>query len=130
MTHQAEGSFEVRVQPLPSPPAEGLLRMGIEKEFSGPLEGSSRGEMISGGDPKQGAAGYVAMEMVSGKLHGKAGGFALQHAGTMDSAGQTLRVTVVPGSGSGELRGIAGQMTITIAAGRHAYAFEYTLPGK
>jgi hypothetical protein len=40
-----------------------------------------------------------------------------------------LEITVVPDSGTGQLKGIAGKMTITIAAGgKHSYDFEYTLP--
>jgi hypothetical protein len=47
----------------------------------------------------------------------------------MDQGKFQLNVIVVPGSGIGELSGIAGTMTITIAAGKHSYDFEYTLPG-
>ena len=38
-----------------------------------------------------------------------------------------LSITVVP-FGMGQLVGIAGKMTIIIAAGKHSYEFEYTLP--
>jgi Protein of unknown function (DUF3224) len=34
----------------------------------------------------------------------------------------------VPDSGTGQLVGIAGKMTITITDGKHSYDFEYTLP--
>ncbi|MBC7924113.1 MAG: DUF3224 domain-containing protein, partial [Bryobacteraceae bacterium] len=37
-------------------------------------------------------------------------------------------IAVVPDSGSGQLEGIAGKMTIIIADGKHSYEFEYTLP--
>jgi len=40
-----------------------------------------------------------------------------------------LSVTVVPDSGSGELSGISGRMTIEIDAGKHSYAFEYAISG-
>jgi hypothetical protein len=66
--------------------------------------------------------------LVTGKVAGKAGRFALQHSGTMDAGGQNLLVTVVPGSGTGELKGIAGTFKIIIADGRHSYEFDYTLP--
>jgi hypothetical protein len=39
-----------------------------------------------------------------------------------------LTVTVVPDSGTGELVGLAGTMTIIIAEGKHSYDFAYTLP--
>ena len=125
----ASGTFEVKVLPLASPPAEGLMRMSINKQIHGGLEATSTGEMISGGNPKAGFAGYVAMEMVTGKLDGKSGSFALQHVATMDARGQNLQISVVPGSGTGELIGIVGKFGISIANGQHSYEFEYTLDG-
>jgi hypothetical protein len=41
-----------------------------------------------------------------------------------------LMVVVVPDSGTGELVGIAGGMSIEIKDGKHFYEFEYTLPAK
>ncbi len=127
--HHAHGTFEVKLLPLSLAPAEGVTRMSIDKQLHGDLEATTKGEMLSAGDPKTGAAGYVAMELVTGKLDGKAGSFALQHTATMDASGPRMQVTVVPGSGTGELKGIAGAFTIIIADGRHSYTFEYTLPG-
>jgi hypothetical protein len=84
--------------------------------------------MFSAGDPKSGVAGYVAIEVVTGTLAGKHGGFALQHSGTMDQGGRKLSVIVVPGSGTGELKGISGTFDIQIANGQHSYDLEYKLP--
>ncbi len=128
MTHHARGTFTVNVQPLTPPPAEGLGRFSIDKQIHGDLEATTKGEMFSGGDPKQGAAGYVAIEVVTGTLAGKHGSFALQHTATMDRGGFKMSVTVVPGSATGELKGIAGTFTIHIENGQHSYDFEYTLP--
>ena len=128
MTGHAQGTFTVNIQPLTPPPAEGLGRFSIDKELRGDLEATTKGEMFSGGDPKQGAAGYVAIEVVTGTLAGKRGSFALQHSGTMDQRGPKLSVTVVPGSGTGELQGIAGTFAIRHESGRHSYDFEYTIP--
>ena len=36
---------------------------------------------------------------------------------------------VVPDSGSGQLEGLAGTMTIKIEGGKHSYEFDYTLAG-
>lgn len=129
MLHHARGTFQVKMQPLPSPPAEGLMRMSIDKDIRGDLEATSRGEMLSAGNPEAGEAGYVAMEMVTGTLGGMRGSFALQHTATMDAGGQNMQIKVTPGSGTGELKGIAGTFTITIADGLHSYDFEYTLSG-
>ena len=128
MTHHAHGTFTVNVQPLTPAPAEGLSRFSIDKQLHGDLEATSKGEMFSGGNPKQGEAGYVAIEVVAGTLNGKHGSFALQHSATMDRSGYKMTVIVVPGSGTGELKGISGTFTIHIENGQHSYDFDYTLP--
>ncbi len=128
MSQQAHGTFTVNIRPLPSPPAEGISRCSIDKQIQGDLEATSRGEMLSGGDPRQGAAGYVAMEIVTGTLAGRQGSFALQHFATMDANGPNLQIAVVPGSSTGELKGIAGTFNLRIENGQHFYDFDYTLP--
>lgn len=127
MSH-AHGTFTVKLAPLSAPPAEGLARFSIDKEIRGDLEATTQGEMISAGDPKSGAAGYVAIEKVSGKLGGREGSFVLQHMASMDAAGPKMTVQVVPGSGTGELKGIAGVFAIRIESGQHLYDMDYTLP--
>jgi hypothetical protein len=128
MIHHAIGTFTVDLKPLIPPPADGLARFSINKKIVGDLDGATIGEMFSGGDPKQGAAGYVAIEVFTGTLAGKHGAFALQHSATFDHNGKVLSVIVVPGSGTGELKGIAGTFVINIASGQHSYDFSYTLP--
>ena len=128
VTHHARGTFTVNVQPLAPPPAEGLGRFSVDKQIHGDLEATTKGEMFSGGDPKQGLAGYVAIEVVTGTLAGKHGSFALQHLATMDQHGLKMSVNIVPGSGTGELKGIEGTFTILIENGQHSYDLEYTLP--
>jgi hypothetical protein len=128
MTQHAHGTFTVNVLPLTPAPAEGLARFSINKQIHGELEATSKGEMFSGGDPKQGVAGYVAIEVVTGTLNGKHGSFALQHMAIMDQSGPKMTVVVVPGSGTGELKGISGTFTIHIANGQHSYELDYTLP--
>lgn len=75
------------------------------------------------------SAGYVAIERVSGTLQGRRGTFLLQHTGTMTGGAQELIVTVVPDSGTGQLVGLSGKMTINIVDGKHLYEFEYALAG-
>lgn len=128
MSDHARGTFSVQMQPLSPAPAEGLMRLSINKEIHGDLEAASQGEMISGGDPKTGEAGYVAMERVTGTLAGKSGGFVLQHDATMHAGGHEMRILITPGSGAGDLTGITGTFAITIANGQHSYDLEYTLP--
>lgn len=124
----ANGTFNVDIRPLSPAPVEGLGRFSINKTIHGQLEATTTGEMFTGGDPKQGAAGYVAIELVTGTLNGKHGSFALQHFATMDGKGPSMQVIAVPGSGTGELKGIEGTFTIRVENGQHIYDFDYTLP--
>jgi hypothetical protein len=129
LTKHASGTFEVKLNPQADDnvgdPTVG--RMSIEKQFRGDLEASSRGQMLTVMTDVQGSAGYVAMERVDGTLDGRSGTFALQHSGTMTRGAAQLTITVVPDSGTGELAGLSGQMSINIAAGQHSYDFEYTI---
>jgi hypothetical protein len=68
------------------------------------------------------------MEVITGTLQGKHGSFALQHSATMDQSGQKMTILVVPGSGTAELKGIAGTFIIHIDKGQHSYDLDYTLP--
>jgi hypothetical protein len=124
---QAHGTFTVDVRPLAPAPAEGLSRYTINKAIRGDLEATTMGEMFGAGDYKLGTAGYVGIEMVTGALKGKQGSFALQHFATMDASGPKMQVIAVPGSGTGELKGIAGTFMIRIENGQHFYDFDYTL---
>ena len=85
--------------------------------------------MLASGTGAAGTSGaYVALEAVTGSLEGKKGTFVLMHSATMTQGVPALSVTVLPGSGTGELAGLAGKMDILIANGKHSYVFDYTLP--
>ncbi len=126
--HHAHSTFTVSIKPLTPAPAEGLSRYSIDKVITGDLEATTKGEMFSGGDPKLGEAGYVAIEVVTGTLVGKHGSFAFQQMATMDKSGPKMTGIIVPGSGTGELKGIAGTFSIKIEGGVHQLDVEYTLP--
>lgn len=130
MTARASGTFEVKLTPRTSEENDGgagLVRMSIDKQFHGDLTAVSKGEMLANNMGDKGSGGYVAMERVSGTLHGRDGTFVLQHSGTMRQGAAQLSIVVVPGSGTGQLAGLEGQMTIKVADGKHRYEFEYTL---
>ena len=131
MATRASGTFEVRLSPQVDGEAGGACvgRMLIDKRFAGGLEATSRGQMLAVRTPAEGPAGYVAMELVTGRLGGREGSFVLQHAGTMTRGAQQLSITVVPDSGAGELEGLAGRMEIDFSGGGHSYHFDYTLGG-
>jgi hypothetical protein len=85
--------------------------------------------MTAAGTSVEGSAGYVAIELVSGKLKGRSGTFVLLHQGTMKRGGDfKLSIVVVPDSGTGQLAGLTGSLAIVIKDGKHFYEFDYTLP--
>ena len=133
MTAGARGTFEVKLKPLTAyDDTEGTTagRMSIDKEFSGGLVATSKGEMLMAGTATNGSAGYVAIETVKGTLNGRKGTFVLQHSGTMNRNVPSLTITVVPDSGTGELAGLSGTMSIDIHDGKHFYEFDYTITEK
>jgi hypothetical protein len=132
VTQRATGPFEVKLLPLdiawdgdPTP----YGRMSIDKQYSGDLEGTSQGEMLSAMSSVKGSAGYVAIEKVTGTLQGRQGTFIFQHSATMNRGAPSLSVTVIPDSGTGDLAGISGSLQIIIENKKHSYIFDYSLDG-
>ena len=125
----ARGTFDVHLPPQGEDKGEGstLGRRAIIKQFQGDIEGSSRGEMLAA-IMDSGSAVYVAIERVTGTLQGRAGSFVLVHHGVSTAEGQTLTISVAPGSGTRDLAGLAGEMGLRIVDGQHFYELEYSLP--
>ena len=129
-TTVAKGSFTVDMKPQGEPAAAdgvSLGRLSLEKRFEGDLQATSRGEMLTAMTAVQGSAGYVAIERVTGTLHGRQGSFVFQHTGTMTRGAQQLSITVVPDSGTGDLAGLEGTFRLQIVDGQHLYEFDYRL---
>jgi hypothetical protein len=126
VTESARGTFEVTVTPHPSDET-GIGRFDLTKTWSGDLTGAGHGLMLSAGDPSTGSAGYVALEIADGALHGRRGSFAFQQLGTMRDGDPELLYVVVPGSGTGELAGIDGTLALTIDERGHTYELTYAL---
>ena len=127
----ARGKFDVKTTPAPAD--EGVSspfgRFILTKQLHGDLEAEGQGQMLGAQTAVKGSAAYVALELITGTLHGKRGSFMLQHRGTMKGAEFNLEITVVPDSGTEELTGIAGTFAIIFEGKDHAYQFDYTLAG-
>ena len=130
MTQQASGTFQVKLSPqAPAGSEEPTVgRLLLDKVFSGDLEAISAGQMLALRTETENSAGYVAIERVTGRLHGRQGSFALQHSGTMNRGAPGLSIHVVPDLGSGDLLGLSGTMALDQSGGGHAYTLSYTLP--
>jgi hypothetical protein len=131
-TTRAAGSFEIgewEDETFDDQPGAKLGKVRLTKTFSGDLEATSVVNMLAVSTPTEGdefqGAAYVAVERVHGAVHGRRGGFVLTH-----TAGEVhgMKVAVVPGSGTGELTGITGEIVISRHDdGSHTYVFDYRL---
>jgi hypothetical protein len=129
MTQHATGTFEVKLTPQDDKTGDASMgRMIFEKQWQGDVQGTSTGQMLTGGDLKTGSAAYVAMEKFTGSVKGRKGALIFQHSATMTGGKGDLTILVVPDSGTDELKGISGKLTIKIESGKHFYDFEYSLP--
>lgn len=130
MALHASGTFDVDLLPRTlegDSQEQGLGALSIDKRFQGDLEGSSVGEMLSFRSQVEGSAGYVAIEHVTGTLGDRSGTFVLQHSSFMNRGAPTQSIVVVPDSGTGELEGLEGELTITVTEGQHLYDFDYVI---
>ena len=130
MAQIAEGTFDVHLTPQPADETAGATpnRLLMAKRYHGDLQATAQGQMLSAVTATKGSAGYVAIEHVTGTLHGRSGSFVLQHKGVMNRGVQQLEITVVPDSGTEDLAGLSGSMGIRITEGRHDYDLNYDLP--
>jgi hypothetical protein len=123
----ARGPFDVKTIPQQGADGDPIGRLILDKQFHGDLEATSAGQMLGYRSAIEGSAGYVALERVTGTLHGRRGSFVLQHSGTMTRGALRLDIAVVPDSGTDELAGLSGTMTIDASGGKHSYMFEYQI---
>jgi hypothetical protein len=128
MPNHAKGSFDVKITPQESAPDAAVARMLLYKEFHGDLDAIAHGEMMAAQEPLTGAGVYVALDRVTGTLHGKSGSFLMAHRGIRNADGQELSIVIVPGSGTGQLTGITGTVGIEIVEKKHFYSVEYDVP--
>jgi hypothetical protein len=100
----------------------------LSKTFHGDLTGTSVVTMMVATTEVEDSRSYVALERIEGTLNGRPGSFVVQHSAVSDAGEQSLSVSVVPDSATGELRGLRGEMGIAIAPdGGHSYTFDFRL---
>lgn len=121
----AKGAFEVKLEPQKDENAP-AGRMLINKKYTGDVEGTGTGQMISKRTDR-GVAIYSAIEEFEGSVNGKAGSFTLIHNGYMSSEKQSLEIKILQGSGGGELVNISGSMEIIQKDGEHEFVLNYEM---
>jgi hypothetical protein len=93
-----------------------LSEAKVQQTISGDIEGSTdvRWLMAYSADDR---AEFVGIQVVTGTLGGKEGTFVLRSVGTYDGSKADGELTVVEGSGTGELAGISGTGSFTAPLG-------------
>ena len=116
MSRRATGRFEITAweEATYDEPAEGpkLARATVRKTFRGELAGESSAELLLCGDDEGGIA-YTALERVVGRVGDRSGSFLLLHSAMRGGDMTRSHGRVVPDSGTGELRGLRGEVEIT-----------------
>jgi hypothetical protein len=84
-----------------------LTRATVAKQFSGDIDGQSATEWLMA-YAEDGSATFVGLERIRGTVAGRKGSLVLQHAGAFEDGAARATLTVVPRSGTDELRSAAG----------------------
>jgi hypothetical protein len=130
MANQANGAFDIDTwedEPFGEQDGVKLSRVRVTKTFHGDVEGRSAAALVMVG-AQEGSAAYVGLEQVVGSVHGRSGSFVLQHSATSSRGAQSLSLSVVPDSGTGELVGLRGEARIVIGPdGGHSFTLDYDL---
>lgn len=85
-----------------------LTRASVKHAFTGDIEGRGAYEALMAYPPDGGPASFTSLLAISGRLAGRSGSFVVQGSGTYAEGTATESWTVVPGSGTDELRGLRG----------------------
>ena len=97
-----------------------FTRAQVTRAYQGDLEGEGRVEFLMF-YREDGTASYLGLEEVVGRLGGKSGSFAVQHNGQYANGAATVSSVIVPGSGTGELAGLSGEVHSVATEDQEAY---------
>ena len=104
-----------------------LTRAAVKKTFTGDIEGEGHVEYLMMYRP-DGSATFVGLERVTGRVAGKSGSFVLQRIGAFEGGQAKESYSVIPGSGTGELRALRGDGTSSVGHGmEHPFTLRYEL---
>jgi hypothetical protein len=130
-TARAQCAFSVQSwDEQPFSDVDGQLKLthaSVKKTFQGDLEGEGtlRYLMFYGA---QDQTRVIGLERIQGKLGGKTGSFVLEHTGGDDGSQARGQVTVLPGSGTGELASLRGSgEAVATRTGDYHMTLDYEL---
>lgn len=100
-----------------------LSRVSSTKSYQGDVEGHSKLEYLMMYRP-DGTAAFVGLERITGSIDGRSGSFVLQHTGVFEAGTAKTILSILPGSGTEDLRGISGEGAFNV---RHDPPYTMTL---
>jgi hypothetical protein len=112
MSRRATGTFKIEGwDERPYAEIEGgrkLTQASVKQAFAGDVEGEGAVEWLMCYRPDQ-TADFVGLQRIVGTIGGRSGSFVLlQTEGTFDGRVARGRLSVVPGSGTGDMEGLRG----------------------
>ena len=129
MTHEARGTYvNVSADEEPyddSARGAAMSRGRVDRRFDGAIAGESvAAVLIARGTAER--LGYVATDRFTGQVGDRSGTFVFQHGGSIDRGKLTPFGYVVPGTGTGELEGLTGEIRIEfVPPSTHAIILYY-----
>lgn len=130
MKKTVKGRFEIKSNPLPVDDITqsiGAMRIAFEKRFIGALDAIGVVSMMGVMNKEIGSGAYVALERITGSLDDLKGSFSLQHSSSMARGIPAQKISVIPDSGTEDLKNLSGEMIIDIVDGEHFYTFNYVI---
>ncbi|HEU5217558.1 MAG TPA: DUF3224 domain-containing protein [Gemmatimonadales bacterium] len=106
--------------------APALSRATVTISYSGVIEGEGRIEYLMLALP-DGSSRFVSQERIIGRVAGRVGSCVLQGHGAFAANVARGEWTIVPGSGTDELRGLRGEGSFRTDEGGAAVTFRYTI---
>lgn len=104
-----------------------MTRARVDKTLTGDIEGEGRADYLMMYRP-DGSAAFVGLERVVGRIGDRTGTFVLQRTGVFENGQAKEAYTVLPGSGTGELRGLRGEGSSAVGHGmEHPFSLSYEL---
>jgi uncharacterized protein DUF3224 len=104
-----------------------LTRASVTKTFTGDIEGEAQVEylMMYRSD---GSATFVGLERFIGRIGAKSGAFVLQRIGVFEGGQAKESYSVIPGSATGQLRGLRGEGSSAVGHGtEHPFTLDFEL---
>ena len=131
MKHTANARFAIKAwDEKPYNEGDGLPRLtraSVTKSYTGDIDGDGHVEYLMT-YRADGTASFVGHERITGSIAGRTGSFVLQRTGVFEGGQAKESYSVIPGSGTGDLKGLKGDGTSSVGHGmEHPFVLHYEL---